>query len=681
MPSTLRLVSPVRYISHIGPMMAEKLEKLDIRTVKDLLYDVPTRYNDFSVTTPINRIVPGASVTIKGRVTTITNVFTKNGKRFTQGKIMDATGIITAVWFNQPFLTKVIHAEDEIAVSGKIGWFGRALTIESPVYELIGAGVSLHTGRLVPVYSETEGVTSKWLRTRIHEVLSLMIPTLTDPIPDTILMKNSLIALPDALQQIHFPASIGQAEQAKKRLAFDELFLLCLRSSILRSTFEEEHIAPILSAADTLLQKFSQALPFALTKDQKIAIDQILTDIKRSIPMNRLLAGDVGSGKTVVAAAAIYIAAKKGYRSLFMAPTVILAEQHYATIKQFLEPFGITVAFIHSGVKEKDRNNEADVIVGTHALLQKHETYQKIGLIVVDEQQRFGVAQRALLKEKTEKGFMPHFLTMSATPIPRTLALTVYGNLDLSVLQTMPLGRKIIKTWVVPENKRRSAYEWIEKSVNGGSTVFLVCPFIEPSETMVTVKAAKTEFERLKKEIFPSIPMGLLHGRMKSEEKMKILDDFQMKKIKILVATPVVEVGIDVSHAGIMMIEASERFGLSQLHQLRGRVGRNDQQAFCLLFTESKNEETLTRLKLLERVNSGPELAEMDLKLRGEGDILGTRQHGIPSLVLASLSDTTLVQNAKAASSEVIGVDPALSSFPLLRELVKNDIIDEVSKD
>jgi ATP-dependent DNA helicase RecG len=680
--------------------MAKRLEKLDIRTVRDLLYYVPFRYNDFSHTVPINRVRIGEIVTVEGEVQSIKNIFTKNGKKIQEAIIKDASGLLTVVWFNQLFLPKIIHQQDRIALSGTIGFFGNKVVMESPEYEIRNDDrESLHTGRFVPIYSETAGVSSKWLRGRIAHLLPLRHTFLQEAIPRTILETYHFLGISEAIAHVHFPNSLFEAEEGRKRLSFDELFYLQLFATQRKRRWEQEEHAPIFSIKDSDIQEFISHLPFVLTDDQQKAIRHISADVKRPYPMNRLLEGDVGSGKTVVAALAMYLSYINGYTSVLMAPTQILAEQHYKTIQQLLKPFGIPVQLVLGGLKgikpkiqnpkSKQANNlqttnqeQGFIYIGTHALLQEKVELHKVGLVVIDEQQRFGVSQRAIIRKKGTGDLTPHFFTMTATPIPRTLALTVYGNLDLSVLSEMPKGRTPIKTWVVQNEKRKNAYEWMRKELDKFDTrIFLVCPFIEESESMNTIKAAKKEFELLQKDIFPDIPIGLLHGKLKATEKTAILDAFRSGKTKILVTTPVVEVGIDIKEASIMVIEGADRFGLSQLHQLRGRVGRGDLISYCLLFTESTEPRTIARLKILETVKNGPELAEYDLNLRGEGDVFGLRQHGIPALALASLKDKELVEKAQIAVRTIVETDPNLEQFPLLRDRLEKGTIQDSSQD
>jgi ATP-dependent DNA helicase RecG len=676
---TLRLDSSIQYVPRVGPSIAGKLERLGIHTVRNLLFYAPFRYNDFSQITHIRSLHPGQVVSIHGTVLSIKNIFTKTGKKIQECRIEDATGIATIIWFNQLYLPKVIHTGDVLAASGTVGFFGNKLVLESPDYELATPGKPfLHTGRVVPVYSETAGLTSKWLRSRIYYLLTEVPSLVEEYLPETIRTKYTLPDIQEALHDVHFPKTIALGVKARRRLEFYELLLMQCTSFEQKRLWKETKHAVSISAKPNDIHSCISSLPFTLTTSQLQSLHEIQTDMASTIPMNRLLEGDVGSGKTVVAAIAMYIAAKNTLQSVLMAPTQILAEQHYVTIKQLLDPFNIPVGLVTANHKEPS----ATVLVGTHALLERTIPFDRVGLVVIDEQQRFGVFQRNLIRSKGKGTTTPHLLTMTATPIPRTLALTLYGNLDLSTLTEMPKGRRLIKTWVVPPEKRDNAYEWMKKEMTTTkSQAFIICPFIEESESMTTIKAATTEFKRLTTSVFPHKKLGLLHGRLKAKEKSTILDAFRKGDIDILVATPVVEVGIDIPNATIMLIEGSDRFGLAQLHQLRGRVGRGDKQSYCLLFSENTNPDTLARLKALETMHNGADLAEYDLTLRGQGDVFGSRQHGIPTLILGSLSDTTLVSQTKQALGQLTDIDPTFQSFPLLRARLNESKIENVSQD
>lgn len=670
------LSTPLSDAGRIYKMYAKRLEKLGITTLGDFLLHLPHRYDDFSQITPIRSVRAGQAVTIQGELIELKNEITKRYKKLQKAKIQDKTGTLDVIWFNQPFITQTLHIGDNVSLSGRVEFGGKGLALMSPVYEPLDEnGKGIHTGRLVPIYPETAGVSSKWLRRQIYNLLQLHQQNILDHLPEKIRIKHGYLDYITALSQIHFPDDLPFAQKAKDRLAFDEVFLIQLGAVKRRAEWKQKTQGEAfhIEKHQTKMEQFLNNLPFELTGAQKRAADEIFSDLGKPEPMNRLLEGDVGSGKTVVAAIAMYEAYLNGFQSVLMAPTEILAQQHYSSIAKLLEPLGITVA-LATGSKKTQIDN-FDMLIGTHAVLSDKINYNKLGLVVIDEQQRFGVEQRAVIRSK---GTNPHLLTMTATPIPRTVALTLYGDLDLSVLDEMPKGRLQIKTWLVPPQKRDGAYEWIEKHVKEGEQVFIVCPFIEESENMTTVKAAAKEFERLQKEVFPHLRLGLLHGKQKPKEKDAILQDFKNKKLDILVATPVVEVGIDIPNATVIVIEAADRFGLAQLHQLRGRVGRGDKQSYCLLFSESKTPETLHRLKAMETMHSGAALAELDLKMRGSGELYGTLQHGRRWLKIASFGDIDLLEKAK---QEAMRIFPELKKYPELLKKVEEVTISQVSPD
>ncbi|TSC87443.1 MAG: ATP-dependent DNA helicase RecG [Microgenomates group bacterium Gr01-1014_7] len=674
------LETPLSSLPGIGFFMGKRLEKLELFTLEDLIFHFPFRYDDYSVIKPADETQIGEVVTLQGEIWSIKNIYTRYGRVLTQAIFNDGTSPIMLTWFNQSYLIKSIKAGDKLQISGKLAKYKNKLSIMVPQWERVGANLDhpegglashLHTGRLVPVYSETSGVASKWLRTKIDKYLPVILNKLQDPLPDKI--RDNMLILKDALAKIHFPKDTDEIDKARERLGFDELFYVSLATQKTRLSWQEKPITKAWKVEKKDLDRFISSLPFKLTSAQIKVITEITSDIKRKYPMNRLLQGEVGSGKTVVAALFIYLAHLNGYSSLFMAPTEILAWQHFETVSGLLEPFGITVG-IYTGSRKFTKpytlNPKPSVIIGTHALLSDKLAAKNVGLVIIDEQHRFGVAQRTKLRQKglpvRQAGPAPHFLTMTATPIPRTVALTVYGDLDLSIIDEMPKGRLKIKTYVVPEQKRKDSYGFIAKHVLTGEQAYIITPLIEESETLVSVRAAKKEFENLKK-IFPRFNLGLLHGRMKAKEKEQIIGDFRSNKIQILVSTSVVEVGMDIANATIMVIEGAERYGLAQLHQLRGRIGRGSKESFCLLYTTHSSVEDSKRLKYLETTFDGLKLAELDLKIRGSGTIFSTAQHGRFEFKIARLSDLPLIEKTRQAARDLLIDNLELDKYPNLR--------------
>lgn len=670
--------TPIRNIAMVGPIYANRLAKLEIYTAGDLLLHIPSRYADFSQIVPIAKLHEEDTVTVVGTIESSKNQYLRGGRQIQSATLSDGTGTVSLTWFNQPFIVRAMPSGTRVSISGKVSRFGTRFEFTAPEYEAVKEGKPhLHTGRLVPVYPETAGVSSKWLRSRIAPLLAT--PLVDEFLPTEIILRQHLPPLPQSLNTIHFPKSLAQVETGRHRLAFDELFLLQTRAVFFRKLWQREKLTESFTINHTQIQKLLSSLPFNLTSAQKRALGEILVDLSQPHPMNRLLQGDVGSGKTVVAAIAMYVAYINGFQSLLMAPTEILAEQHFQTLTNILAPFGLKIT-LRTGSHKDTTMPQTSVLVGTHALLLKQVSLPRIRLVVIDEQHRFGVTQRAILRQK---GQHPHVLTMTATPIPRTVALTLYGDLDLSVIDELPTGRKPVKTWVVPPEKRTAAYRWMRAQIQSGSQhqAFIICPFIEISESLQSVKAATEEYAYLQKEVFFDLKLGLLHGKLSAKVKELTLGKFRRGKLDILVATPVVEVGIDIPTASIILIEAAERFGLAQLHQLRGRVGRADVQSYCLLFTSSTQITSTQRLKYMEKLNTGARLAEVDLRLRGPGQIYGTLQHGQSPLKIASFADTVLIASAKREAETLMSGNPNLTGYPNLKDRCKSDTITAVTPD
>jgi ATP-dependent DNA helicase RecG len=675
MAAKLTLQTPVKNLFMVGEAYAKRLNRLNIHTIEDLLHHYPHRYEDLSLISTISQLQAGEAATVQGQIVSMKNLYTRGGKQLQRAVLADSSGQLEVTWFNQPFLAKILTAGVQVALAGKVEEFHGRPSFNSPEYELVKPGQPpLHTGRLVPVYPETAGVSSKWLRSRIAPLLTKFQLPLTDWLPETIRKDYQLVDLTTALHQIHFPQSIELAEKARHRLAFDELLGLHLQTLQRQYQWQKQKTRQPFSVTQVQLKRFIANLPFTLTTDQQQAIREIVKDVKSSIPMNRLLQGDVGAGKTVVAALACYLAHLNHQKTAFMVPTSILADQHLMTLRGLLTPYGIKIGFFTGSHKPKEKPETIDLFLGTHALLHHQLDYEKLGLVIIDEQHRFGVEQRARLLKTSPT---PHLLTMTATPIPRTVALTLYGDLNLSLIETLPVGRKPVKTWLASKRKRSGAYAWIREQIKTeGSQIFIVCPLIEESESerLANVKAATAEFAALK-AIFPDCRLALLHGRMKAKEKQTVMSQLAAGLIDILVSTPVVEVGIDIPNATVMLVEAAERYGLAQLHQLRGRVGRGDKQAYCLLFSEAERPESFRRLRAMERHYSGIKLAELDLKLRGPGELYGTSQSGFLNLKIASFADSSLISQTRRAAESLFA---KRSRLPSLRNHLKTITIRSV---
>lgn len=675
------LDTPIAKLPRINERYLKRFNKLGILNVRDLIFHFPHRYDDYSDVKKVDELKLNETATIQGVVLSMKNTRTfKKHMSLTEALIKDNTGSVKAIWFNQPFLINNIKENKTYSFSGKYTMGKNGPYLSNPNYEsLILGKTATHTAGLVPVYPETEKLGSRFLRYYIKLVLPAA-NELKEFIPVEILRKKKMPNIQNALLNIHFPQNLKSAEEARKRFAFEELFLLQLFVLKQRIKIKQENAYKI-PFDENLVKKFVAKLPFKLTDAQRKSAWEIFLDLEKSQPMNRLLQGDVGSGKTVVAAMALLAAAKSEFQAAFMAPTEILAQQHFKAIKNLLKDFNIEVGLLTGN--EKKTSAKTKIFVGTHALVQKSVKFQNLALAIVDEQHRFGVEQRAaLLRDKIHA---PHLLTMTATPIPRTLALTIYGDLDISLLDEMPKGRQKIITRIVPPGDRESAYEFIRKEVKNGRQVFVICPRIDspsnPLESPLSggqlevdsrkklwqeVKAVKAEYEKLSEKVFPDLKVDMLHGRIKSKEKERIMTDFKNKKTDILVSTSVIEVGIDIPNATVMMIEGADRFGLAQLHQFRGRVGRGEHQSYCLLFSTSG--EATHRLRALVKCDNGFELAEKDMEIRGPGQFYGVQQSGLPDLAMASLKDLELIKSTRSEALELLKKDLELKFHPLLAE-------------
>lgn len=719
-------------IRGIAEKFLKRLDKLGIKNVKDLIWHFPFRYEDYTKLVKIADLKVNQPVTVRGTIKKVALRRTWRRRMIlVEALVVDETGGISAIWFNQPYIAQTLKVGKEVNFSGKaISSQGR-IYLSSPSYEFVSnLAAAKHTAGLIPVYPETKSLTSRGLRYLIEPILK-NLEKIDDFLPKEVLEKYELPEINLALKRIHFPRILNQANLAKKRFAFEDLFLLQLNNLRIKSNLMKEK-AVALKIDLVVLEKILKNLPFELTISQKRSLDEILSDLSKFQPMNRLLQGDVGSGKTVVAAVAAAVSAINGKQAVFMAPTEVLARQHYKTLTAIFSAAGKDLdfsiglltggevrSFYGEGLEEKKTKNQLlkeitggaiKIIIGTHAVIQKSVAFQDLALAIIDEQHRFGVEQRAALLKNQEsrisnwgngvsdlaiynsKFLIPHFLSMGATPIPRTLSLTLFGDLDLSIIDELPVGRKPIVTKIVAPVSRTRAYNFIREQIKSGRQVFVICPRIQSADSadetqnnaesiensqrisvasqrqsaLWDVKNVTEEYEKLSKQIFPDLRVGMLHGKMRTAEKSSTMADFAAGMLDILISTSVVEVGVDVPNATIMMIEGADRFGLAQLYQFRGRVGRGEHQSYCFLFTDSTSESTQQRLAALIKAKNGFELAEIDLQLRGPGQFLGDKQTGLPDLAMRSLNNFQLVREARAAASEILEKDKELTNYPLL---------------
>lgn len=714
----LTLNTDIEKINRVGLTTAKRLKKLGITTIQNLLFYWPFRYDDFTKLTPIDQLQPDTKANIVGQIELIQNKRSPRKRMYiTEALVSDGTETIKVIWFNQPFIARNLHVGDTVSLAGKIYNDYGGIMMNSPTYEKIyptpaspakvgsatplldkerelgGEVKPVHTQGLVPNYHLTANITQKQIRFLIKQVIGLarQIP---DWLPIEIKKDLQLSDLGGSITKIHFPKNQADIEKAKQRLGFNELFLIQLQSQIIKQELKSAK-AQIIKFKEKETKNFVNSLPFKLTNAQRKTSWEILQDISKNRPMTRLLEGDVGSGKTIVAVIAMLNAALNNKQAVLMVPTEILAQQHFDLICKLLNNFNIKIGLLTRSQKKinpatshqppatfKQTNNitkkniidninkgKIDIIIGTHALIQEDAQFNNLSLIIIDEQHRFGVKQRKALTVRTEQcpvPTTPHLLSMTATPIPRSLALALYGDLDISIIDEMPKNRKKIITRVVPEKKRKQAYDFILGQIKNNRQIFVICPLIDISDKL-GVKSVREEYKKLNEQIFPNLKIDFLHGRMKAKEKQEIMQNFLNNKTKILVSTSVVEVGIDIPNAAIMMIEGADRFGLAQLHQFRGRVGRREYQSYCFLFTDSNNEKTLSRLSALVNNNDGFSLAKMDLKFRGPGEVYGTAQKGFPELKIASLFDYELIKQAKQEAEKIIKIDASLTNWPLLK--------------
>jgi ATP-dependent DNA helicase RecG len=744
----------LKNLSRITPSYAKLLEKINLKTVEDLLFYFPFRYDDFSKITDISEEFLGQNITVEGKITKIKNTrIFKRRMTITEIIIQNENNIpLKAIWFNQPFILNSLKENMLVRLAGKLELNGKFLSMANPAWER-AARDATNTGRLVPIYNETKGLTSKWLRWQIKSLLPFA-RDFPEVIPKSIYEKFNLYSTPKALAEIHFPTSKNNLLRAEKSFAFREMFLVQLKALEIKNNWDRKK-SLIIKFDEDLIKKFVASLPFKLTNAQRKASFEILKDLEKNRPMNRLLNGDVGSGKTIVAAASALQTIKAGYQVALMAPTEVLARQHFFSFCELFKDYGINIALLTNSYREinnfqfsifparsgsrqgggnfqsifndkilKNKKNireyllknvfdgKINLIIGTHALIQKDVSFKNLALVIIDEQHRFGVNQRATLQQETmniKDGVIktiPHLLTMTATPIPRSLAIAFFGSLDLSILDEMPKNRKPIITKIIPPALREKTYQFIRQEIQKGRQCFIILPLVEESKVLTEVKAAVAEHKRLSEVIFPDLKLGLVHGRLKAKDKEKAMKEFENKKLDILVATAVIEVGIDIPNASVMIIEDAERFGLSQLHQFRGRIGRGMHQSYCFLFTPleknrtsnnqiklakqqkianktGKNNTFLTgftnsntktareRLETLEKTNDGFKIAERDLELRGPGQFFGTIQSGLPDIAMENIANVKLIKFARAEAQELLKSDPALSNHPEIKNALQ----------
>ncbi|MBI2050625.1 MAG: ATP-dependent DNA helicase RecG [Parcubacteria group bacterium] len=673
----MHLSTPISSLTRVGAVTATRLARLDIGSVLDLLQHYPTRYEDYSARLSTAELSEGAQGTLYGTVARIESKKTKRLRmQITEAEIDDGNGTLRVVWFNSPYITQTIKENDRIAIAGTVEADFSGWVMKNPQFEKVdNQKAAVHTSRLVPIYPLTAGLTQKQVRFLVSQALEAA-KEMPDVLPHAVSEQEKLVGKREAIINIHLPEHAGAYLAARTRLAFEELFIIQLLTERSRSELAQAR-APKIPFNEKATKELVASLPFELTRDQRKAAWKILQDMEKGAPMNRLLQGEVGSGKTVVAAIAALNAASSGFQTSLMAPTEILALQHFQTVSRLFPKHVVALltnkrhrlstdrAATQTGIKKMISDGLVAITIGTHAIIQKDVSFNALGLVIIDEQHRFGVEQRKQLKDKTA-GDVPHLLSMTATPIPRTLALTLYGDLDITTIRHMPVGRKPIATRVVDEEHRPKAYQFIKQHIANGEQAFVICPLIEESDAL-GVASATDVYGKLRKNALKDTPIGLLHGKLASAEKERVMDAFRSGALSVLVATAVVEVGVDVPNASIMVIEGADRFGLSQLHQFRGRVGRGERQSYCFLFSDSESPETKKRLQKFVQARDGFEIAELDLQLRGPGTRYGTEQSGrFTDLKIATLADSGLLERTREAAKKLLADDPALKRHPLL---------------
>ncbi|PLX21755.1 DNA helicase RecG [Candidatus Parcubacteria bacterium] len=677
----MNLDTNIKHLNRVGETTAKRLKRLGIETISDLISFFPFRYENFSKSKKIKDLLSGESANVVGHIELIN---TKKSFRkkisITEAILRDEEDSIRVIWFNQAFISKNIKPGDKVSITGKVENDNGSLVIKSPVYDKAENGDNINTQGIVPVYHSTSNISQKQIRFLIKSALKFL-DFLEDPLPKEVNERLKLDQINKAIEKIHFPKSENDISTAQKKLAFNELFLLQIKYISIRKTLQNKK-SPKINFLEKETKNFVNSLPFKLTDSQRKSAWEILGDIQKNSPMSRLLEGDVGSGKTVVASIAILNTILGAKQSAIMAPTEILAEQHYKTLLELFKNEKVNIAllsrnfFIINGEKHTKKKilkeiaeNKIDLIIGTHSLFQDSVSFKNLALVVIDEQHRFGVEQRKALLDKCglPDKQSPHFLSMTATPIPRSLALSIYGDLDISIINELPKGRLPIITKLVPPTKENSLHSFVREQINQGRQSFVVCPLIDPSDKL-GLKSVKEVYERFSQNIFPDLKIEMLHGKMKNDEKEHIMENFSSNKTNILISTSVIEVGIDIPNANIIIIEGADRFGLSQLHQFRGRVGRGEHQSYCFLATESKAENTLKRLEAMLKTNNGFELSKIDLKLRGPGEFFGSSQKGFPELKVATLFDYEQILLARKSAEEVMKDDPGLTKNPNLKK-------------